>query len=167
MYWQEVAAGFLSNVFAAAFLVVCYVLVQWFLHATDIQISYNWQWEGTKFHPAFLIWNRSKSRTYLIANIAYIKENPAPVWVDNDSLWGYELKPGSLNRINLVNPVKNVNSIADCLQIRVNVRLQSGRQFWLTGQGPGQEGKVVMSRAQRMAFELRDFFEKKAISIDT
>jgi hypothetical protein len=166
-FWLEVAAGLLSTMFAATLLVICYIAMQWFLHVTDIKISYAWKFNGAKFYPDFLIQNRSKSRTYLIANIAYFNGSVAPIWVDNDSLWGYELKPGSLNRNMKINPAKNVNSLEDCLRVRVNVRLQTGRQFWLTGQGPGQEGKVVMSRIQRMAFGVRDFFEKKALSLDT
>jgi hypothetical protein len=166
-FWQEVEAGFFSNVFAAVFLVVCYVAVQWFLQATDVVIGYNWSWQGSEFHPNLDIRNRSKTRMYLLANISYTNGSPAPVWIDNKSLWGKELKPGSINFFNEIAPVKNVNSMAECIQIRVNVRLQTGRQFWLTGQGPGQDGKVVMSRVQRLAFRLRNSIEKLSLSIDT
>ena len=38
-FWQEVGAGFFSNMFAAILIVICYVAVQWFLHATDILIG--------------------------------------------------------------------------------------------------------------------------------
>lgn len=165
-FWQEVGAGFLSNMFAAILLVIGYVAVQWFLHATDIAIGYNWSWKGSEFHPNFDIRNRSKSRTYIVANIAYKNGNTAPVWIDNKSLWAKELKPGSINFFNEVVTVKNVNSLQECLQIRVVVRLQTGREFWLTGHGPGQDGEVVMSRIQRLAFRFRNFLEKGSVSID-
>lgn len=165
-FWQEVGAGFLSNMFAAILLVVAYIGVQWFLHATDIVIGYNWSWKGSEFHPNFDIRNRSKSRTYIIANIAYKNGNTAPVWIDNKSLWSRELKPGSINFFNDVLTVKNVNSLQECLQIRVVVRLQTGREFWLTGHGPGQDGKVVMDRFQKLAFTIRNFLEKGSVSID-
>lgn len=165
-FWQEVAAGFLSSMFAAIALIVCYLGVQWFLHATDIVIGYNWSWKGSEFHPNFDIRNRSKSRTYIIANIAYKNGNAAPVWVDNKSLWGQELRPGSINFFNDAVTVRNINSIQECLQIRVVVRLQTGREFWLTGLGPGQDGKVVMGRFQKLAFAIRNFLEKGSLSID-
>jgi hypothetical protein len=166
-FWREVAAGFLSGVFAAAFLVMCYVGAQWFLHATDIVIGYNWGWRGSAFHPNLDVRNRSRSKTYFIANVAYKNGDASPVWFDNNSLWGKELRPGSINLFNGIAAVKNVHSIEQCLQIRVIVRLQTGREFWLTGHGPGQDGKVVMSRIQRMAFRLRNFLEGGSVSIDT
>jgi hypothetical protein len=165
-FWQEVGAGFLSNMFAAILLVICYIGVQWFLHATDVLIGYNWSWKGSEFHPNLDIRNRSKSRAYVIANIAYKNGNTAPLWIDNKSLWAKELKPGSINFFNDVVTVKNVNSLQECLQIRVVVRLQTGREFWLTGHGPGQEGKVVMGRFQKLAFAVRNFLEKGSVSID-
>jgi hypothetical protein len=166
-FWREVATGFLSNVLAAGFLVLCYVGVQWFLHATDIVIGYNWSWKNSEFHPNLDIRNRSKSKGYIVANIAYRNDKAAPVWFDNKSLWGKELKPGSINSFNDVAIVKNVNSIEECFRVRIVIRLQTGREFWLTGVGPGQDGKVVMSRAQRLAFQLRNFLEKRSFSIDT
>jgi len=165
-FWREVGAGFLSNLFAAILLVICYVAVQWFLHATDILIGYNWSWKGSDFHPNLDIRNRSKSRSYIVANIAYKNANAAPVWIDNRSLWSKELKPGSINLFNDVVTVKNVDSLQECLQIRVVVRLQTGREFWLTGHGPGQDGSVVMTRVQRLAFAFRNFLERGSLSID-
>jgi hypothetical protein len=41
-FWIEVLASFLANVFAGILLVIVYVLIQWFLAATDITIGYNW-----------------------------------------------------------------------------------------------------------------------------
>ena len=165
-FWHEVAAGFLSSVLAAAFLVICYLAVQWFLHLTDISIGYSWSWQGSEFHPNLDVRNRSKSKTYLIANVAYKKGSAAPVWVDNASLWGKELRPGSINFFSDIAPVKNVASIHECLQIRVVVRLQTGREFWLIGRGPGQDGKVIMSRTQRLAFWFRNLLERGSVSID-
>jgi hypothetical protein len=165
-FWQEVSAGFLSNILAAVVLVLCYIGVQWFLHATDIVIGYNWSWKGLEFHPNLNVQNRSKSRTYIIANIAYKTGDAKPVWFDNKSLWSKELKPGSMNFFNDVGTVRNVSSIQECFQIRVVVRLQTGREFWLTGHGPGQDGKVVMSCAQKLAFAVRNFLEKGSLSID-
>ena len=76
------------------------------------------------------------------------------------------MKPGSINHFDEVLAVKGISSIEECLQVQITVRLQTGRMFWLTGQGPGQQGKVVMGLFQRTAFRLRDFIEKKAISME-
>ena len=80
-FWQEVAAGFFSNILAASVLVILYILVQWYLHLTDIKIRYNWSWKGTEFRPNLDIRNRSRTKSYLIANIAYKNGNTAPVWL--------------------------------------------------------------------------------------
>jgi hypothetical protein len=166
-FWLDVLSGCLGSVFAGLFFVFWYAFFQWYLGVTDVVIGYNWSWKGTSYHPNFDIRNRSKSRTYLLANIAYSKESQtAPVWVDNKSLWGIELRPGSINHFDDVAAVKNISSIEECLKVRVEVRLQTGRLFWLTGQGPGQEGRLVMGRFQRLAFRFRDFMEKKAISME-
>jgi len=141
--------------------------VQWFLHATDIVIGYNWSWENRAFRPNLDIRNRSKSKTYIVANIAYRNGSAAPVWIDNKSLWGKVLRPGSINFFSDLAMVKNVNSLEECPQIRVVLGLQTGREFRLTGQGPGREGKVVMGRTQRLAFGFRNLLEKGSFSIDT
>ena len=148
-FWPEIAAGFLGNVFAGVLFVILYVVIQWFLQVTDITISYGWSFEGTNFHPNFDLRNRSKSRTYLLANIAYTNGKDAPTWADNTSLWGRELKPGSMNEFREVAPVKNVSSLSECMQLQVTVRLQTGRKFWLKGRGPGQPGELVMGRVKR------------------
>jgi len=117
--------------------------------------------------------DRRQEAKWLFAQQKATLHTPQKVYVysenalDNISLWGKELKPGSINFFNNVTAVKNVHSIPECTQIRVVVRLQTGREFWLTGQGPGQDGKVVMGRLQRIAFKIRDVFEKTTISIDT
>jgi len=46
-FWIGVLAGFLANVFAGVLLVIVYVVIQWFLAATDITIGYNWRFDGT------------------------------------------------------------------------------------------------------------------------
>jgi len=154
-------------VLAGLFFVFWYVFLQWYLGVTDVVIGYNWSWQGTNFHPNFDIRNRSKSRAYLLANIAYnTLGQSAPLWIDNKSLWGIELKPGSINHFGEVSAVKGISSIEECFQVQITVRLQTGRMFWLTGQGPGQQGKVVRGFFQRTAFRLRDFIEKKAITME-
>ena len=166
-FWKEVLSGCVGSVFAGLFFVSWYAFLQWYLGVTDVVIGYNWGWQGTNFHPNFDIRNRSKSRTYLLANIAYNTQGQrAPLWIDNKSLWGIELKPGSINHFDEVLTVKGISSIEECFQVQITMRLQTGRMFWLTGQGPGQQGKVVMGFFQRTAFRLRDFIEKKAITME-
>ena len=161
-FWAEVFAGFLANVFAGVLLVAFYVAIQWFLQATDIKVNYNWRWEGTNFHPSFDIRNRSKSKTYLLSNIAYRKGKDIIAPFDNNSLWGRELKPASIEFLE-VSPVPNIASLPECLEVEVWVRLQSMRMFWLKGQGPGQ---ARMGRVQRTAFWLRDKFEAWALPME-
>ena len=166
-FWMEVLSGCLGSIFAGLFFVFWYAVFQRLLQSTDVFVGYNWSWKGTDFHPNFDIRNRSKSQTYLLANIAYTRKGTkAPIWVDNKSLWGCELKPGSINTFREVNvaPVRDVHSTQDCTQVQVKVRVQTGREF--PGTGPGQDRKQVMSRAQRIAFRLRDFFDKNAIPIE-
>ena len=88
-----------SQMSAPAFLLVFfYVAFQWFLQATDVTIHYNWTQDRRGFHPDFNIRNRSRSKTYFLASIEYRKgDGPAPLDVDNKSVWGRELKPGSID----------------------------------------------------------------------
>jgi hypothetical protein len=163
-FWEEVAVGFIGNVFAGWLFVIFYVMLQWFLQATDLKMSYNWSWNGPNCHPNLDIRNRSKSRTYLLFDIAYKRSGEvAPAWIDSNSIRNYELRPGSMNFFNEVAPVKYISSIQEALQLQVTITLQTGRRFWLTGQGPGQ---LKMSRIQRMAFKLRDLFEKWLITME-
>jgi hypothetical protein len=162
-FWIEVFAGFLANVFAGVLLVILYVVIQWFLQAIDVTVGYNWRWQGQDFRPSFDIRNRSKSKIYLLANIAYTKEKGVTVSFDNKSLWGQELRPGSINFLDAVSPVKNVHSISECLELEVSVRLQNGRAFWLKGQGPGQ---IYVGRIQRIAFWLRKVLETAAVPME-
>lgn len=62
-----------------------------------------------------------------------------------------------------VAPVSGIASAEQAIGLEVTVRLQNGRQFWLKGQGPGQ---LKMGRIQKIAFWLRDKFEKAAISLE-
>ena len=99
-FWSEVSAGLLANVFAGVLLVVLYIGIQWFLRATDVVVSYNWSFNGTQLHPEgchpnFVIRNRSGSRTYLLASIAYRRKSGVESF-DNKSLWGREPRPGTL-----------------------------------------------------------------------
>jgi hypothetical protein len=162
-FWGEVLAIFLGDILATALVVALYVMIQWFLRATDIVVSYNSSWQGPDFHPNFDIRNRSRSQTYLLANIAYTKNNGKDiVFIDNKSLWDKELKPGSISKPE-ASAVPGIASPPQCLEAEVTVRLQNGRQFWLKGQGPGQ---VRMGRIQKIAFRLRQKFEKAAIPLE-
>ena|SRR5713226_1694446 len=161
----EVLAIFIGDVLASVLLVLLYVMIQWFLRATDVTVSYNWGWKGTDYSPNFDIRNRSSSRAYLLANIAYTRNNGKEVvWFDNESLWDKELSPGAIKgRKYSVAPVRGITTIEQALGLEVSVRLQNGRQFWLKGQGPGQ---LKVGRIQKAAFWLRDKFEKAAISLE-
>jgi hypothetical protein len=164
-FWNEVLAIFIGDVFASVLLVSLYVMIQWFLRATDVIVSYNWSWEGTNYSPNFDIRNRSGSKTYLLANIAYTRdEGNEMVWIDNDSLWDIELRPGSIGgRKWKMAPVRGITTPQQAMGLEARVRLQSGRQFWLKGQGPGQ---MKIGRIQKVAFRLRERFEKAAITLE-
>jgi hypothetical protein len=164
-FWDEVLAIFLGDIFASVLLIVLYALIQWFLRATDVTVSYNWSFIGQNFSPNFDIRNRSGSRTYLLANIAYTKnDGQEKVWFDNDSIWDEELPPGSIRgRKFKIAPVKGITTAQNAMDLEVTVRLQGGRAFWLRGKGPG---KMEMSRTRRIAFWLRDRFEKAAIPLE-
>lgn len=162
-FWHEVLANFIGDIFASVLIVVSYAIIQWFLRATDVTVGYSWRWEGQNFHPCFDIHNRSGSRTYLLANVAYTKNKGKDVvFFDNRSLWGKELKPGSII-LPEADPVPGVGSLPQCIDTEVTVRLQNGRQFWLKGQGPGQ---LHVGRIQEIAFWLRQKFEKAAIPLE-
>jgi hypothetical protein len=159
-FWQEVAAGFLANVSAGVLLVILYIIIQWFLAGTDVTIGYSWRFDGTRdsprnVRPSFDIRNRSRSRTYVLANVAYLKDKLPVASFDNKSVWGKELRPGSIEFLEAA-PVASLTSRAQCGEIEVHVRLQNGRRFWLKGTGPGQ---LRTGRIQRAAFWLRSKFE--------
>jgi hypothetical protein len=164
-FGKEVLSGSLGSIFAGLFFVFWYAAFQRLLQSTDVLVGYTWRYNGSQFHPSFDIRNRSKSRTYLLANIAYTNKGVlAPIWIDNKSLWGIELKPGSINYFEAVAPVRDVHSMPECIRVQVKVRVQTGREF--SGAGPGQDRKQAMSRGQRIAYWIRDFFDKNAIPME-
>jgi hypothetical protein len=132
---------------------------RWFLLRTDVFIGYAWKWEGPNFHPSFDIRNRSGSKTYVLANIAYTKNNGKDILgLDNKSLWGRELKPGTISYFEVA-PVPKITSGRDCLEVEVRVRLQNGREF--KGQGPGQLYKGI----PKFIFGLRQRMEKASLPL--
>ncbi len=164
---MEFWSGFLANIAAAALVVILYIVVQWFLGATDIKIGYGWRFDEasgnpTNFRPSFDIRNRSRSKTYFLANIAYFKDSKPVAPFDNKSVWGTELKPGTIMPLEAA-PVPGIASLDECLDIEVHLRLQNGRTFWLKGKGPGQ---LRAGMVQRFAFWLRDRFEKAAVPLE-
>ena len=166
-FWVEVLAGFLANVSAGVLLVIVYVLIQWFLAATDITIGYNWRFDGTmdaprNIRPSFDIRNRYRAKTYFLANVAYLKDRRPVAPFDNKSVWGRELKPGGIEFVEAA-PVAGLVSLAQGMEMEVHVRLQNGRTFWLEGTGPGQ---LRMGNIQRMAFWLRKQFEARAVPLE-
>jgi hypothetical protein len=166
-FWQEVAAGFLSNMSAGVLLVIFYVVIQWFLQVTDITIGYNWRFDGTKdnphnLRPSFDIRNLSRSRTYVLSNIAYLKDNRPIAPFDNKSVWGLELKPGSILYCE-ANPIASYTSLEQAMNTEVHIRLQGKRLFWLQGMGPGQIRRGLF---QRMAFWLRDRLERAVFPLE-
>ena len=88
VFWQTVWSNVLGGIGAGLSFVLTYLIVQWFLQATDLLVSYNWSYktEGGVFSawPNFDIRNRSRTRSYRIANIAYTR-NGQVHWFDNDS----------------------------------------------------------------------------------
>jgi hypothetical protein len=164
---MEFWSGFLANIAAAALVVILYIVVQWFLGATDITIGYNWRFDRTSggpanFRPSFDIRNRSRSKAYFLANIAYVNDNGPAASFDNKSVWGTELKPCTITLLEAA-PVSGFTSLEQCLKVGVHVRLQNGRLFWLKGVGPGQ---LRMGKMQRFAFWLRSGLEKAAVPLE-
>ena len=163
-FWSNTLADLLGSLFAGFVLVVVYVVIQWFLTVTDIEIGYAWKFHGSieqpqVLAPRFEIRNRSRSRTYYVANVAYMKEEKPIAHFDNDSIWDTELKPGTITIISAA-PIKPFSALKECLDAEVHVRLQTGRLFWLQGSGPGQQRR---GHIQRAAFWLRAKLEEGAI----
>lgn len=166
-FWKEVAVDFLGNVFAGLLLLGGYVVVQWFLAATDIVIGYAWRFDGTmdrplNLRPAFDIRNRSRSKTYYLANVAYVRERRPAARFDNKSVWGEELKPGTITFVEAA-PLEWSGPLSGIDGIEVHIRLQNGRQFWLRGTGPGA---LKLGRIQRVAFRLRKKLEAGAVPME-
>ena len=162
-FGDEVLAIFIGDIFATIVVIFFYVMIQWFLRATDVRIGYSWKWEGSSFYPSFHIRNQSGSRSYLLGNISYTKDNGKEIlFIDNKSIWDKELKPGSISLIE-AGPVRGVTSMPNCVDTEITIRLQNGREFWLKGTGPGQ---LRMGKIQRIAFWLRAKCEKAAIPLE-
>ena len=165
-FWEIVWTSALGGIGAGLFFVLMYLAVQWFLQATDLLVSYNWGYkiiDGAFYAwPNFDIRNRSRTRTYRIANIAYA-QNGQVHWFDNKSIWGVVLEPGTMNPKVTGAPVKNLGSLQEALGLEVTIRLQTGRAFWLRGQGPGQMGR---GRTQRVLFALRAKLESTLIAME-
>jgi hypothetical protein len=125
-FWTNTLSNALGSLAAGLFLVLMYVLIQWFLRATDLVVSYNWGFrndiDGFHVWPNFDIRNRSASRSYRLANIAYTRKGK-PHWFDNDSLWGIVVEPGSMNQDFTVGPVQRVDSLGEALTLEVTIRL--------------------------------------------
>lgn len=132
---------------------------RWFLLKTDVLVGYAWKWEGANFHPSFDIRNRSGSKTYILGNIAYTKNKGKEILTfDNKSLWGLELKPGTISYFEAA-PVPKITSVRECPKVEVAIRLQNGREF--KGQGPGQLYKGM----RKIAFAMRQRIERASLPL--
>lgn len=154
--WMEIAAAFFAYMVVGWVFMLLYVALQRFLKATDVTFDYSWSREGTRFRPNIRVRNHSKTRTYVLAGIAYRNELDRLVWLDNKSLMGKELPPMSVTEFQDVAPVRNGVSVAECMQTRVMLRLQSGRKVWLEGKGPLSSGSTEMEWAACRLRELLD-----------
>jgi len=165
-FWENTLSNVLGGLGAGLFFIFAYSVIQWFLRATDLVVSYNWSWETvdgvTSFHPNFDIRNRSRSKSYRLANIAYTR-NGQPQWCDNESIWGRVLEPESINFEREVGPVKGIHTLEDALSLELTIRTQGERSFWLRGEGPGQQGR---GRIRRAAFSLRKALETWMIPLE-
>lgn len=164
--WPTTLSNILGGIGAGLFFVFMYLIVQWFLQATDLLVSYKWGYRTVSgvfsVWPIFFISNRSRTRAYRVANIAYTHKGQG-YWSDNDSLWGFVLEPGTMNNDLEGAPVKNVASLRDAVGLEVTIKLQTRRAFWLRGEGPGQMGR---GRIQRMLFALRAKLESMLIAME-
>ena len=148
--WAAISAGLLpASVFA----------FRWFLLKTDVLVGYCWKWEGARFYPSFDIRNRSGSKTYVLGNISYTKNRGEEILTcDNKSLWGRELKPGTISHFDAA-PVPRIIALGECPYVEVTLRLQNGRR--LKAQGPGQ----LYSGIRKIAFMLREQIEKSSLPL--
>ncbi|MFZ3265185.1 MAG: hypothetical protein WA172_14370 [Terriglobales bacterium] len=152
--------AFLHYISAAGAFTALIFVYRWFLLKTDVEVAYNWSWQGINFYPNFDLRNRSGSKTYVLANIAYTRNKGKEIITfDNKSLWGRELKPGTITLPEQVAPVPKVNSMAACLEVEVTIRLQSGREF--KGQGPGQ----LRTGWLKYAYALRHRIDKSSLPL--
>jgi hypothetical protein len=140
---------------------VLFFAFKWFLLATDVIVSYSWTQSRVGSHPTFDIRNRSRSRTYLLGNIVYKDgDSVQPIAIDNKSLWEQELKPGSIKHFQNVALVVGITTMQQCLETKVYVRSQNGRE--LKGQGPGQ----VAGHSRRVMFWFRRKLDALAVPVE-
>jgi len=130
--------------------------------ATDVDCGYNWGFDGTldsprNMRPQLDLRNCSRSRTYRLASISY-EGRGLQRWCDNDSLWGQELKPGSIEYYNRIAPVPRVATLQDCLDLAVKLRFQDNHE--IVCHGPGQPESKWRHRAMR----LRRWLDKVSIT---
>jgi hypothetical protein len=156
-FWLEILAGFLCYAFIGWIFVLFYLAIQWFMQATDITVDCSWNRDGGKCHPDFEFQNRSMSKTYLLSSITYSRGSDKLVWFDRKSLMGKELKPRSVQEFHEVAPVKNTDSIAECLQFQITLRMQSGRTIRLEDERTGVDAPDGL---QRTAYKVRDLIER-------
>lgn len=153
--WHTLVAALLACV------PILFFIFKWLLLATDVTVSYNWSQNRAGSRPNFDIRNRSRSKTYLLGNIVYKNGGSGSlIAIDNKSLWDQELKPGSIRFFQDVAPVTGVTTMQQCLETRVYVRLQDGRE--IKGQGPGQ----LQGRFRQGVLWLRRKLEGLAVPID-
>lgn len=135
------------------------ITFRWFLLKTDVHVGYVWKWIGNNFYPSFDIRNLSRSATYVLGNIAYTRNNGREILpFDNQSLWGHELKPGTISYLN-GGVVSQITSLGECPAVEVRIRLQNGREF--KGQGPGQ----LFTGVRKLAYTLRQRIEKSSLPL--
>jgi hypothetical protein len=125
-----------------------FALYRWalrmFKRATDLDCGYGWSFDGTidnarNMRPHLDVRNCSQSRTYRLANISY-ELGGVQHWCDNTSLWGMDLKPGSIEFFNAIAPIPRIDSLKACTCLAVRLRFQDNHEILC--HGPGQpEGK--------------------------
>ena len=144
---------------SAGIIPAMFFAFRWFLLKTDVLVGYSWSWHGPNFCPNFDIRNLSGSRTYVLANIAYTKNNRKEILaLDNTSLWGQELRPGTILH-RAAAPLLKLGSPPECFTVEVSVRLQNGRE--IRAQGPGQ----LYTGFRRLAFAMRQRIEKASLPL--
>lgn len=148
-----------GSISGAGILSVLLFAYRWFLVKTDVMVGYNWSFQGPNFWPNFDIRNRSGSKTYVLANIAYTKNHGKQILtLDNKSLWGRELKPGTIMHSEGA-PVPQITSLRECTEVEITVRLQNGREY--RGEGPGQLYKGF----RKFFFSLRWKIERSGLPL--
>ena len=145
---------------SAVLIPVSLFAYRWFLLKTDVLVGYGWKCDGISgCYPRFDIRNRSESKTYVLGNIAYTRSNGKEiVAIDNKSIWGKELKPGTITHLDGAS-VPSITCLQQCPAIEVRIRLQNEREF--KGQGPGQLYRGI----RRIAFSVRQKLEKASIPL--